>query len=380
MNIVGIVAEFNPFHHGHQYLIDMVKKQLNPDGIIVIMSGDYVQRGTPAIYDKFTRTKKSLISGADLVIELPVHYALSSAEQFAFGAVSILNSLGIVNTLAFGVEAQSNTLSAEPYRLLADFLLNEPAAYQTTIQKYIKAGNSYPVARKKAFLDYSATNSSLKPLLPLLETPNNILAIEYTKAVLRLTSSITLHPIKREGTVSAHRIRDMRQQESKRGIYPNDYTLPFHWKLANHLTKPDITDFTDELYHRLLHIYDPAKSLSELIDDCKTKQYTHSRISRCFMRFLLDLDTTAINQSNWNFARILGFRKEQSKLVAIAKENSTIPIIQKINNDTQKLSSQYQNAIHMNNMCHNRYAAISAQKYGEIWQQKTEEHHGIIMV
>ena len=186
MNIVGIVAEFNPFHDGHQHLINTVKEQLHPDGIIVIMSGDFVQRGTPAIYDKYTRTKKALLSGADLVIELPAHYALSSAEEFAFGAVSILHSLGIIHTLAFGVETASAYPSKIPYLTLADFLLNEPVAYQNLLQNYIKSGNSYPVARKKALFDYAAQNESIKPFLSLLDTPNNILAIEYAKAVLKL--------------------------------------------------------------------------------------------------------------------------------------------------------------------------------------------------
>ena len=379
MNIIGIVTEFNPFHDGHQHLIDTIKKQLHPDGIVVIMSGDFVQRGAPAIFDKYTRTKKALVSGVDLVIELPVHYALCSAEEFAYGAVSILHSLGVVNTLAFGVETTEPYPSATPYFQMADFLLNEPASYQILLQQYIKAGFSYPVARKKALYDYSSKDSNLTPLLPLLETPNSILAIEYTKAISKLNSPITLYPVKRKGTISAHRIRDIGQQTKKQGIFINDFTIPFHWKLTNTTVKPDICDFSSELYHRLLQVYEPSKTLLQLIEDCKTKQYTYSRISRCFMRFVLDLDCNS-DTYNWNFARILGFRKDNSKIIAKIKKTRNIPIIQKINSDTDHLSFEYSNAIRVNNLCHNRYASIAAQKYKGTWQLKTEEENGIIMV
>ena len=148
MNTIGIIAEFNPFHNGHLHLIETCKKALSADRCIVIMSGDSVQRGAPAVVDKFTRTKMALNCGADVVIELPVYYALASAEFFARGAVSILDKLGCVDYLCFGSECGDLDLLTDAARILND----EPDSFRDVLGKELKMGQSFASAREKALL------------------------------------------------------------------------------------------------------------------------------------------------------------------------------------------------------------------------------------
>ena len=146
MNTIGIIAEFNPFHNGHLHLIQKCKKLLNADRCIVVMSGDFTQRGAPSIVDKFTRTKMALSCGADVVLELPIYYALGSAEYFAKGAVSILNSLGCADYLCFGSECADVSHLTE----IAKILNSEPDLYRTILEKEQKNGSSFAAARQKA--------------------------------------------------------------------------------------------------------------------------------------------------------------------------------------------------------------------------------------
>ena len=193
MKTIGIIAEYNPFHNGHKYQIDYIKENLGADNIIIVMSGDFVQRGTPAWTDKYLRTQMVLECGADVVFELPVSLSTSSAEAFAMGAVSLLDGLGVVDGLCFGSECGDISL----LKNVADYLVNPPASYDTDIERLVKAGNSYPAARQKIlekqfkdmFTDYPDFFSS----------PNNILAIEYLKALTILDSDVKPYTIKRLG-------------------------------------------------------------------------------------------------------------------------------------------------------------------------------------
>ena len=378
MNIVGIVTEFNPFHAGHQHLIDTIKEELHPDGIVAIMSGDYVQRGIPAIYDKYMRTRKALVAGVDVVLELPVHYALSSAEQFAYGAVSILHSLGIIDTLAFGVETDNSEPSSQPFWEIADFFQKEPEEFKERLKYYVKEGNSYPKARFLAFSDYQQNKEDTSHLLPLLQSPNNILGVEYAKAIKKCNSLIQIYPIKREGNISAHGIRNNRKQEKKRGIYIEDFSSYFQWKIAKEKEISNVLDFSTELKQRLLHVNKPELLLPDVIALCKTKQYTYTRISRCIMRYLLEIDENT--SCNWQFARVLGLQKSSSFLLKEMRKRASIPIVQKYFQDSHMLSAQTQQALQINTMCHDRYAAVAAHKYPGEWKVKTEAENGVIFI
>ena len=208
MKTAGIIAEYNPFHKGHEYQIRYTKEKLKADYVIVAMSGDYVQRGTPALISKHTRAEMALRCGADLVLEMPVSISTASAEAFAMGGVSLLDSLGIVDILCFGSE--SGEISA--LKELAEILVEEPEEYKKLLKSFLSEGLTFPAARSQALTEYfkNPRNFSgddfdgvLTPLLnevtQILNTPNNILGIEYCKAILEQEAPMTPVPLPRVG-------------------------------------------------------------------------------------------------------------------------------------------------------------------------------------
>ena len=204
MKIIGIIAEYNPFHNGHAYQIKKIKEELQADYVVVAMSGNFVQRGAPSIIDKYSRTEMALNCGADLVLELPVLWATASAEHFAMAGVTLFDKMGCVDGICFGAETDDlHTLSK-----ISSLLIEEPPAFRHALSSYLKEGLSFPVARSKALCDYFANwndytkhNTSINPevITSILNAPNNILAIEYLKALKRRHSSMTPYIIKREG-------------------------------------------------------------------------------------------------------------------------------------------------------------------------------------
>lgn len=189
MNITAIISEYNPLHKGHLYHIETARKETNADFMIAIMSGNFVQRGTPAIVDKYIRAEAALKSGIDLVLELPVMYATASAEYFALGGVSLADTLGCVTHLSFGSECGN----AEKMMETATLLLDEPEEMKAPLKEALKEGLSFPAARAKAV-------KTIRPeLADILEEPNNILGIEYCKAILKRKSRIQPHTICRRG-------------------------------------------------------------------------------------------------------------------------------------------------------------------------------------
>ena len=193
MNVVGVIAEYNPFHNGHAYQLRELKKRTGADYIVIAMSGNYVQRGEPALVDKYARTQMALENGADLVLELPVQWATASAEKFAQGGVELLAATGVVDFLGFGAEDDALSLMKE----LAQILVDEPESYRAALGEALRNGVNFPTARMQALSYYltdktlaNDSDSSTSPdqfnLLPdLLSHPNNILALEYLKALLR---------------------------------------------------------------------------------------------------------------------------------------------------------------------------------------------------
>ena len=203
MNVIGIIAEYNPFHNGHAYQIAHVRKNLHADYIVVATSGDYVQRGEPALLDKYTRARMALSSGADVVLELPVLWSTASAELFADAGISLFEKTGCVNGICFGAESGDLAL----LRRIADVLADEPADLKASLKHNLKSGSTFPKAREAALLSYFSGSAGQDGALPvsaealssLLASPNNILALEYLKALRRRASSITPYLLKREG-------------------------------------------------------------------------------------------------------------------------------------------------------------------------------------
>ena len=190
-NVLGIIAEYNPFHNGHLYHIKESIKQTDADYIVCIISGNFVQRGNTSIIDKWTKTKMAIAQGADLVLELPTIYATSSAENFAEGAIKIFDSLGIVNTLSFGIE----TKDLATLNNIANVVYQEPKEYVTMLNHELNKGVSFPKARENALMMYL---NDIKRYANVLNGSNNILAIEYLKAIKKLKSPLKPVGIKRE--------------------------------------------------------------------------------------------------------------------------------------------------------------------------------------
>lgn len=355
MKIVGLIAEYNPFHNGHQYHIEKAKEITGADAVIVVMSGNFVQRGAPAIIPKHLRTEMALRAGASLVIELPVCYATGTAEQFAYGAVSILNSLGCVDSICFGSECGDIDILSD----LAEFLCNEPEEYKLRLQKYLRDGLSFPSSRQRAFADiYPSQDFS-----EVLEQPNNILGIEYLKALYRLDSKIKPYTIERissnyhdtdlqtefssatalRKTISNDNFADLYGQipsnsmtilednyQTRYPIFPNDFSLLLKYRLLNE-TKSSLLEYADvseELANRIYNQLNRFVSFEQFCDLLKTKEVTYSRISRALIHVLLKIKKT--DYADINYARVLGFRKGNSNVLTEIKNSSSIPLLTKL--------------------------------------------------
>lgn len=323
MKTAAIISEYNPFHKGHEYQIRKTRKETGATHILALMSGNFVQRGNPALVDKYRRAEMALMGGADLVLELPVPFALSSAEFFAEGAVRILEALHGVDILSFGSEAGE----LAPLLQIAHILCEEPPAYQARLQEALAKGLSYPVARSVALL---AFDPSLDP--EMAKSPNNILGIEYLKALIRLDSSITPYTLRRQGKgyhdqnleenqyASATALRKgLLEDSSWQGFIPGDIAqtlddlkrtgYPFVTEEdfrplllyrilldGHHLA--ELPDAQEGLDQRILSKLSTLReeTLNQFLQDVKTKRYTHTRISRILFQFLLGLDQADLSR------------------------------------------------------------------------------------
>ena len=371
MNITGIITEYNPFHLGHLHHLTSAKKSTNCDGVVCIMSGNFMQRGGPAIVDKWKRTEMALLNGVDLVLELPTFYAVSSAESFAHGAVSILNSLGVIDNLFFGSECGDiKTLTK-----IAQTLAFENDIYKQILKKHLNTGLPYVKARELALIEYSNDEN----INDVISSSNNILGIEYIKSILRLNSSIKPMTLKREGALyndkelnnhfsSATSIRQCLKNNELSTIY-NDvpessfYVLsklkeqnyPFSFdedifSYIKYLITTECINFNnlpeanEGLDKKLLKEIYSSKSLEELILKVKSKRYTYTKISRILTQIYIGFykyDFTKYQLNNHHYARVLGFTENGKKILTKIKANSTIPLITKlpkeINNPLLKL-------------------------------------------
>lgn len=361
MNITGIITEYNPFHNGHKLHLEESKKQTKSDGTICIMSGNFVQRGGPAIIDKWKRTEMALNNGVDLIIELPTFYAVSSAEFFAKGAVSILNSLNIVNNLFFGSEIGDAKALSE----IAKVLVSEDERFQNILKENLSLGLTFAKAREKSLIEY--LNSS--EINNIITSSNNILGIEYIKAILKLNSSINPVALKREGSnyndkslsqtfSSATSIREVLKNTSNiedlKNIIPlesyevfsklqeQDYRFTFEEEMfkyikykiqTNCVNFNNLYEVTEGLDNKIIKEISSSNSLHEFILKIKSKRYTYSKISRILTHIYLGLDNDDfkdIANENNLYVRVLGFNKTGREILSLIKANSSIPLITKV--------------------------------------------------
>ncbi len=364
MTNLGIIAEYNPFHNGHKYHIDKSKEITKADNVIVVMSGNFTQRGLPACCHKFTRCKMALNEGVDIVLELPTFYAASSAEYFAYGSVEILNNCSIIDYLSFGSEnGDINAL-----KKVEKFIRENKEEYDLKIKKFLKQGNSYPLAQSKALETFH--------ILDYKSTSNNILAIEYLKALNKLNSTIKPITIKRYGTdyhqldkwnnfASASAIRNFyknKDYHSFKDTMPsnsyniflesmNNYNYDFDSlsKVFNYIfsvkTKIEllkIVDMNEELYNRIIKARKTSHTISNIVGNVKCKNYTQTRIQRVIANTILNNekdDFYKILKNGQPYIRVLGFRKDKSHLLGKLVDNSRVPVIINLKNNDLILNS-----------------------------------------
>ncbi|MBQ2987070.1 MAG: nucleotidyltransferase [Tyzzerella sp.] len=386
MKIVGLIAEYNPFHNGHQYHIEKAKEITGADAVIVVMSGNFVQRGAPAIMPKHLRAEMALKAGASLVLELPVCYATGTAEQFAYGAVSILNSLGCVEAICFGSECGDINVLSE----LTEVLCNEPVEYKDALQKHLRNGLSFPLARQKAIEEvYPSQDFS-----DILGQPNNILGIEYLKALYRLDSKMKPYTIQRvssqyhdvelqEQFSSATALRQAilngnfenlngqvpsdcmtlleRYYQTRYPIFTNEFSLLLKYRLLSE-TKSSLTQYADvseELANRIYNQLNNFVSFEQFCELLKTKEMTYSRISRALLHILLGIKKT--NYTDIQYARVLGFRKDDSNVLTVIKNASAIPLLTKLT-ATKDLSDSTVHMLNQDIYASNLYESVVTDK------------------
>lgn len=412
MKVVGLITEYNPFHNGHEYHIEEAKRITGADYVIVVMSGNFVQRGAPALIDKYNRTKMALSCGADIVFELPVCYATASAEFFALGAISLLDKLGIVNNLCFGSEC-GDILALTS---IANILVDEPIGYRNTLSSLIKEGKTFPAARMEAIKTFAPHLDD-----SVLSSPNNILGIEYIKALIRLRSTINPVTITRKvaeyhkqelsmlisSTISSatairkalrddipistleqhvpNQVLDILHEENNKSfpIYENDYSLLLNYKLMQE-TSHTLTTYTDvsiDLANRIKGINTIGLSFPMLAQGIKSRHLTLTRINRILIHILLNLYTQnfeSYNKSGYTqYARILGFKKASTHLLRQIVKYNRIPVITKMGDATNLLSEIGLNMLKEDVFAAHLYNQVVYHKYNVTL--KDEYTRGVIV-
>jgi predicted nucleotidyltransferase len=420
MKVVGIVAEYNPFHNGHMYHIEEAKKLTGADYLVVIMSGNFVQRGGPAIIDKYARAQAAIEYGADLVLELPVIYATASAEYFALGAISLLDKLGIVDYLCFGSEAGDiKSLTA-----VAKYLLSNKEDYNKDINKYMKSGMTFPEARQKAL---KKNNPDLDD--NTISSPNNILGVEYIKALLSLNSDIKPTTISRKiagyhepnlntngqikhissatsirkaivndadnsdnsgiGIIESHipkKTYELLERQYKKTfpISKKDYTPLLKYKILQE-TRESLTsyiDISEDLANRIKNTSFTGHTFDSYAKAVKTKQWTLTRINRSLIHLLLNLKTENLDLYSKNnhcqYARVLACSKDSTMLIKTIKEKASLPVIDKVSDGLKELPSIGLKMLKEDIFASDLYNLVLEEKYNTII--KNEFQHGVVII
>ena len=405
MKVAAVIAEYNPFHNGHLYQLNFIREQLGADIIIVAMSGDFAQRGIPAIVDKYDRCRMALQNGADIVIEIPSYFALGSAEYFAEGAVSLLDKLGVVDLLNFGSEIGNLDIINVCAKILAD----EPLSYSLELRKQLKSGKSFPVARSVALWNETermGCHFNEDEFNMVVGSPNNLLATEYVKALIRRKSNIIPTTLKRYGSgyndssisagsfSSANAIREYLSSDKESSellkeqlpdtvydyfsgdhvklLYPDDFSDILQYRLICENFDGKIDDYYD-VSDRLANIINKnlmeCKSYTDLCLKCKSKELTYTRISRSMMHIILSMKKDVIEELKANdysqYARILGFTQKGMSVLNKIKANSSIPMITKLPKVQKELTGIALSSLNQDIHCSQVYNCVRAGKYHE---------------
>jgi len=371
MKILGLVTEYNPFHNGHLYHLNKSKEATGSTHTIAVMSGNFLQRGEPALIHKWARAEMAVRCGVDLVIELPTIYACATAEFFALGSVSLLNELNSVNSICFGSESGNLKYLND----IAHIIVKSPKDYNEKLKNFLNEGKSFPASRSLAIIEHLKSNNNLHEneileIEKIIKSPNNILAIEYLKALIRLDSPITPYTITRikagyhslsldESIASATAIREhinkYNSLDKIKSVMPEA-----SFEILNNLFKEDLGPVsTNDLSQSIMAILrreDPSNlkrffdvveglenklhscslksdSLEDLYTCVKSKRYTATRIQRICMHILLNLTkdmAVDYGQAPPPYARILAFNNKGREILRLCDKQSNIPLINKV--------------------------------------------------
>ena len=427
MKIVGLITEYNPFHAGHLYHMQQARELTGADYCVVLMSGSFVQRGEPAIFDKYLRTKTALLAGADLVLEIPAAFSTASAHEFAAYGVALLSAIG-VDAVVFGSECgQIEILKQAAYALN-----HESAEFQERLRKGLKAGLTYPQARAKALGETQAGGTSVENVedfhantdvtnshiwSSILNSPNNILGIEYLRAAEDLHSPMEFYTISREGSgyhedtladanfPSASAIRGIIRNSLSKDkdlldilashlpavthpaytgavpVFVDDFSGLLNATVLQMQATFSIADLSPELAARLTKPPYFPLSFEERIQALKTRQLTYTRVSRALLHLVLGMREEDI--SRWKdegyalYARILGFRRQSSPLLSCLHKKSSIPLITKMADAAQNLSPSALALLEQEVYASHLYQTVRIKRGGVFQNEYTE---GLVFV
>lgn len=427
MKIVGLITEYNPFHAGHLYHMQQARKLTGADYCVVLMSGSFVQRGEPAIFDKYLRTKTALLAGADLVLEIPAAFSTASAHEFATYGVALLSAIG-VDAVVFGSECgQIEILKQAAYALN-----HESTEFQERLRKGLKAGLTYPQARAKALGETQADGTRVENVedfhantdVPnshiwssILNSPNNILGIEYLRAAEDLHSPMEFYTISREGSgyhedtladanfPSASAIRGIIRNSLSKDkdlldilashlpavthpaytgavpVFVDDFSGLLNATVLQMQATFSIADLSPELAARLTKPPYFPLSFEERIQALKTRQLTYTRVSRALLHLVLGMREEDI--SRWKdegyalYARILGFRRQSSPLLSCLHKKSSIPLITKMADAAQSLAPSALALLEQEVYASHLYQTVRIKRGGVFQNEYTE---GLVFV
>ena len=370
--VLGIVAEYNPFHNGHLYHLEQSKKITGSNYTVAIIGGNFTQRGSTSFIDKWSKAETALQCGIDLVLELPVLYSISSAENFAEGAIKILDSLKVVDYISFGTETEN----LETLNQCADVLYREPKEYKTLLSHELKKGISFPKARENALMMYL---NDIRKYANILSSPNNILAIEYLKALKKLKSSIqpinilryeaNYNDSKIYGNIaSSTAIRNIIKNNGFKAL-PNLIPAPSYTSLVKNLELghivPDISvfekqiiyvlrkmslqeiadlpDVSEGLESSIKNAANSCNTLVEFLNIIKSKRYTTTRLQRILLYALLGITKKdiALSKKSQPYIRVLGLNNRGKFLISeIAKANPKLEIVTSVKKFIDENSNQ----------------------------------------
>ena len=384
MKICAVVAEYNPFHLGHLKQIDYIKSTLNAEKLIVIMSGNFTQRGEPAILNKFERARLAVIAGADAVIELPTVFATANAEIFATGAVKILDGLNVCDGICFGVESGTT----DEYLSTANALLNETKEFKRALKDKLESGVSLAKAKFLALKEVGIDGANEQ----LINSPNNVLGLEYTKAIYKLNSDIQIYPMLRDGDhndktlkkgiTSATSIRETvkcgDKGKIKKSVPPfvykaiGDYPFAFDKLImAKVISTPaeqmaEILDCTEGLENRIKALSKDNRTVDALVEKVTTKRYPSTRVRRILTANLLGIDKKFVSDCLETplYAKVLAVNENSKDIIPTLVCNSNIPVLTR-KSDVLALKKTAKKCFELDALANDLYNLATDQKENE---------------